>query len=99
MSVPILALEALGKTFSADGRHVVALDNVSLDIVRGECHAIVGESGSGKTTIANLVLGLFAATAGRILFNGVPLPADRSREQKRSIQLVQQNPLSALNPR
>ena len=99
MSTPILELDRLGKTFAADGHKVVALDDVSLSFTRGECHAIVGESGSGKTTIANLVLGLMPPTAGDIRFNGVPLPADRSTSHRRSIQLVQQNPLSALNPR
>ena len=95
----ILELDRVGKTFTADGHRVVALEDVSLAFERGECHAIVGESGSGKTTLANLVLGLIPPTAGAIRFNGVPLPGERSREQRRSIQLVQQNPLSALNPR
>ncbi|MBZ9938171.1 ATP-binding cassette domain-containing protein [Mesorhizobium sp. BR1-1-16] len=99
MTTPILQLDQIGKVFSADGHRVTALDDVSLGFERGECHAIVGESGSGKTTIANLVLGLMLPTSGAILFNGVPLPGDRSHAQKRSIQLVQQNPLSALNPR
>ena len=99
MSGPVLELDHLGKVFSADGHRVVALDDVSLGFARGECHAIVGESGSGKTTIANLVLGLMPASTGAIRFNGVALPADRTREQRRAIQLVQQNPLSALNPR
>ncbi|MBB3930970.1 peptide/nickel transport system ATP-binding protein [Kaistia hirudinis] len=96
---PILELDRLGKTFEADGHSVVALADVSLAFERGECHAIVGESGSGKTTIANLVLGLMQPTEGEVRFNGVKLPGLRSRQQKRAIQLVQQNPLSALNPR
>ncbi|MCX5495868.1 ATP-binding cassette domain-containing protein [Kaistia dalseonensis] len=99
MSTPILELDNLGKTFEADGHRVVALDGVSLTFNRGECHAIVGESGSGKTTIANLVLGLMPATSGSMRFNGVALPAERTKAHRRAIQLVQQNPLSALNPR
>ncbi|MEF2071991.1 ABC transporter ATP-binding protein [Consotaella aegiceratis] len=97
--IPILELDGLGKTFSADGNEVVALTDVSIAFRREECHAIVGESGSGKTTLANLVLGLFPPTEGSMRFNGVPLPAERPRELKRAIQFVQQNPLSALNPR
>ncbi len=99
MSAPILELDHLGKVFAADGHSVTALDDVSIAFERGECHAIVGESGSGKTTLANLVLGLLGATSGEIRFNGKPLGRSRTREQKRAIQLVQQNPLSALNPR
>jgi peptide/nickel transport system ATP-binding protein len=99
MSAPILELDRLGKTFSADGHSVAALSDVSIAFERGECHAIVGESGSGKTTIANLVLGLLGATSGEIRFNGATIGRSRTRDQKRAIQLVQQNPLSALNPR
>ncbi|PIP00131.1 ABC transporter ATP-binding protein [Pleomorphomonas carboxyditropha] len=99
MSEPILEFDNLGKTFEADGSRVVALDDVSLAFERRGCHAIVGESGSGKTTLANLVLGLIRPTGGGIRFNGVPLPGERGIEHRRAIQLVQQNPLSALNPR
>ncbi|OLP54805.1 peptide ABC transporter ATP-binding protein [Rhizobium rhizosphaerae] len=99
MSEPILELNGLGKTFEADGNRVVALSDVSLTFARGGCHAIVGESGSGKTTLANLVLGLMAPTAGEMRFNSVALPGDRGKGHRRAIQLVQQNPLSALNPR
>jgi ABC-type glutathione transport system ATPase component len=95
----ILELDGLGKTFATGGHTVVALQDVSLVIERGECHAVVGESGSGKTTLGNLVLGLFAPTAGTMRFDGTLLSASRPKPLRRSIQLVQQNPLSALNPR
>jgi peptide/nickel transport system ATP-binding protein len=95
----ILEIDRLGKTFKAGVHTVVALDDVSLTIERGGCHAVVGESGSGKTTLGNLVLGLFAPTAGTLRFNGDVLPPRRTRALRRAIQLVQQNPLSALNPR
>ncbi|MGN6101748.1 MAG: ABC transporter ATP-binding protein [Devosia sp.] len=99
MSGPILTLKGLGKTFDVDGRSVVALADVDLEIARGECHAVVGESGSGKSTLANLVLGIYQPTAGDMVFDGSPLTARRTTEQRRKIQLVQQNPLSSLNPR
>jgi peptide/nickel transport system ATP-binding protein len=99
MSGPILTLKGLGKTFDVDGRSVVALAHVDLEIARGECHAVVGESGSGKSTLANLVLGIYQPTAGDMVFDGSPLTARRTTEQRRKIQLVQQNPLSSLNPR
>lgn len=99
MSGPILSLRGLGKTFEIDGKPLMALADVDLDIARGECHAIVGESGSGKTTLANLILGIFRASAGDMLFDGAPLANHRTTEQRRKIQFVQQNPLSSLNPR
>jgi peptide/nickel transport system ATP-binding protein len=97
--IDILELDRIGKVF-ADGRYcVTALDDVTLSVAQGECHAIVGESGSGKTTLGNLVLGLFPPTTGTIRFKGSPLPVIRPKTLIRAIQLVQQNPLSALNPR
>src|SRR5262249_17473554 len=75
------------------------VDNVSFDVAAGECLAIVGESGSGKSTIANMILGIYPQTTGDILFRGNPLPARRELVHRRAIQLVQQNPLSSLNPK
>jgi ABC-type glutathione transport system ATPase component len=95
----ILSLRNLGKTYTSGSHAVQALTDVNLDVVQGECLAIVGESGSGKSTLANLILGLFPATTGEMIFDGSPLPAQRTLAQRRAIQLVQQNPASALNPR
>jgi peptide/nickel transport system ATP-binding protein len=99
VSAPLLSIEAVGKTFDVAGRHARALDSVTLEIVAGECHAIVGESGSGKTTLANLIIGLHAPTEGVLKWKGEALPAQRPLALKRAIQIVQQNPRSALNPR
>jgi ATP-binding cassette subfamily C protein len=49
------------------------LKDVSLEIPAGRVTTLIGESGSGKTTIADLLLGLFVADAGRITLDGVPL--------------------------
>ncbi|MFV0385344.1 ABC transporter ATP-binding protein [Paracoccus sp. (in: a-proteobacteria)] len=95
----LLRATGLSKTFSVGDHRITALDGVDLDVRRGECHAIVGESGSGKSTLANIVLGIYPATAGQVIFDGAPLLQARPRALKRRIQLVQQNPLSALNIR
>ncbi|MBL0372362.1 ABC transporter ATP-binding protein [Rhizobium sp. KVB221] len=95
----LLSVANVSKQFDVNGRTVQALDNVSFDVAKGECLAIVGESGSGKSTIANIILGIYGATSGRLAFNGTELPARRMQEHRRAIQLVQQNPLSSLNPR
>jgi ABC-type glutathione transport system ATPase component len=95
----MLSVQGLSKTYET-GRHTVAaLTDVSLTIETGECLAVVGESGSGKSTLANLVLGLTPPTAGTMMLDATPLPARRTLDHRRAIQLVQQNPLSALNPR
>jgi peptide/nickel transport system ATP-binding protein len=96
---PILALENISKTFGQGSSEVRAVHDVSFDVFAGECLAIVGESGSGKTTLANMILGVFGQSSGEILFEGQPLPMRRALEHRRAIQLVQQNPLSSLNPK
>lgn len=95
----ILQVRDVSKSFDTGGHHVQALSGVSLDVAEGECLAIVGESGSGKSTLANIVLGLYPPSEGQLLFGGEALPARRTLAHRRAIQLVQQNPLSALNPR
>ncbi|UVC07922.1 ABC transporter ATP-binding protein [Rhizobium sp. TH2] len=95
----LLSVSNVFKEFSVNGAKVQALDNVSFDVEQGECLAIVGESGSGKSTIANIILGIYPATSGSLIFKGDELPATRAKEHRRAIQLVQQNPLSSLNPR
>ena len=95
----ILELANLSKTFQTPQGPVGAVRDVSLSLAEGECLAVVGESGSGKTTLANMVLGILAPSAGEIRFDGTPLAPRRSPAERRAIQLVQQNPLSALNPK
>jgi peptide/nickel transport system ATP-binding protein len=81
---------------------VVAAEDISFQIRRGACVALVGESGSGKTTIARTIAGLHPIAGGRVELGGKQLPANarhRSREDRRRIQIVFQNPADALNPR
>ena len=99
MTDTILEVEDLTKHYAV-GREVVrALAGVDLAVAPGECVAIVGESGSGKTTLAKLVLGVEEPSAGRIMFDGAELGLRRDRSLRRRIQVVQQNPLSTLNPK
>lgn len=82
------------------GKRVV--DRVSFEIRRGETLGLVGESGSGKSTVGRLLLGLIPPTTGEVLYDGHGL-ATRSRLQMRELrqrmQVVFQDPFSALNPR
>jgi peptide/nickel transport system ATP-binding protein len=100
MSEAFLSVEGITKRFRSAGGEVIALEDVSITVERGECHAIIGESGSGKSTLGGLILGLFEPTSGSVRFKGEILGARRRPLRlKRAIQLIQQNPLSALNPR
>ena len=77
------------------------LEDIDLDLKRGQAIGVIGESGSGKTTLARVVAGLLAPCAGTVEFDGRPLePAleHRSREELRRIQIVFQSADTALNP-
>lgn len=52
---------------------VLALDNVSLSIERGEVHALLGENGAGKSTLMKILSGAYKKDAGEIIFDGQPV--------------------------
>jgi oligopeptide/dipeptide ABC transporter ATP-binding protein len=81
------------------GRWLEALHGIDLTIKRGESLGLVGESGSGKSTLARCIARLEEPSAGTILMDGQAMPSRPSREQRRKVQLVFQDPYSSLNPR
>ncbi|MDR5749740.1 MULTISPECIES: ABC transporter ATP-binding protein [unclassified Caballeronia] len=91
----------VSKTFRVGNEAVRAVHDVSLDLAEGETLGLVGESGSGKTTLAKLLLGLISPDEGATLeLDGAALPARVTRRndaQVKSLQIVFQNPDSALN--
>jgi branched-chain amino acid transport system ATP-binding protein len=66
MSKPILSIRRLSKRF---GAHVVS-DDIDLDLLEGEIHAIIGPNGAGKTTLINQLIGELGPDAGSINFRG-----------------------------
>ncbi len=105
MTEPLVRVSGVVKDFTirerGRKRTVRAVDDVSLDIHRGETLALVGESGSGKSTLGRLILQLESPTSGSIRFDGEELVgagrADR-RVAQRSMQVIFQDPYSSLNP-
>ena len=97
----VVSLRDLSKTFTDGGESVRALVGVNLSLERGETLGLVGESGSGKTTLARALLGLIAPDEGSdVELDGAALAAEarrRPREQLKALQIVFQNPDSALN--
>ncbi|WP_448955959.1 dipeptide ABC transporter ATP-binding protein [Labrys neptuniae] len=76
-----------------------AVREVSFEVRRGEIFGLVGESGCGKTTVANTIAGLVQPSSGSIGFQGQPLGTRRARSTRQALQMVFQDPYSALNPR
>ncbi len=103
---PMLEVDDLSVTFKARGsfgrgRPLVAVNQVSFSIDRGETLGLVGESGSGKSTTARGILGLVPVSGGSVRLDGVELTALSRRglrQERRHLQMVFQDPYSSLDP-
>ena len=67
---------------------VVATDDVTLDVVRGEVHALIGPNGAGKTTLIGQISGVLATETGRIVFNDVDITRLSAHAKATSIRSV-----------
>jgi peptide/nickel transport system ATP-binding protein len=79
-----------------------AVEDVNLDVRRGEVLGLVGESGSGKSTLARLLARLIEPTRGEVRYEGediFELSRPQLRRLRRKMQIVFQDPYSSLNPR
>jgi branched-chain amino acid transport system ATP-binding protein len=86
---PVLRIEGLTKNFG--GLRVT--DDITLDVMPGELHAVIGPNGAGKTTLINQISGLLAPDAGEIVFGGetvtrLPVHARAARGLARSFQIT-----------
>ena len=96
----IIEMKNLKKYFPMKKRQVLkAVDNVTMDIYKGEVLSLVGESGSGKTTLGRTVSRLYPKTAGDILVGGKPAESYSIKEFTKKIQMIFQDPQASLNPR
>jgi len=87
--------------FSRQVKRVHAVDDISLELKRGEVIALVGESGCGKSTLALTLMGLERSTEGKIIFEGIDITHADEKQQKllrQRIQMVFQDPYESLNP-
>jgi oligopeptide/dipeptide ABC transporter ATP-binding protein len=84
--------------YASHGPDVVS--EVSLEVHEGDAIGIVGESGSGKSSLARMLVGAVAPTAGSVVVEGRPWrEVSRSDPQRRGVQMVFQDPYGSLNPR
>ena len=112
---PLVEVKDLAKTFDVSApwlnrvlekrprQFVHAVDGVSFAIQRGQTLALVGESGCGKSTVARLLMGLYAPSAGQLFFDGrdmvATLKSSEAPKLRRRMQMIFQDPYASLNPR
>lgn len=112
---PLVEVRDLSKSFDVSApwlnrvverkprQFVHAVDGVSFAIERGRTLALVGESGCGKSTVARLLVGLYAPTAGQVMFDGADIRQTLAGSQaavlRRRMQMIFQDPYASLNPR
>ncbi|MBM0230824.1 ABC transporter ATP-binding protein [Micromonospora sp. STR1_7] len=94
-----LRFEQVSVRFGSRRRGTVAVDGVDLVVPAGTVVGLVGESGSGKSTLARAAVGLAPLTGGRILLDGRPVREMSRAAGRPPLQMVFQDPYSALDPR
>lgn len=107
MSIPLLSVEHLSLEFRTRSGVVRALEDINLDVFKGETVGVVGESGSGKSVTAHAIMGLLdaaaaAVTRGRIVFGGLEVTTASEAVLQdirgREVAMIFQNPRASLNP-
>ena len=113
-NAPLLSVRNLRKIYKVKSQGwlrrksepFVAVDDVSFDIMRGECLGLVGESGCGKTSVSKLIMRAIRADGGSVTFNDgasavdvLALRGAAERDFRRRVQMIFQDPVSSLSPR
>lgn len=87
--------------FGKSKKYLKAVDGVSFNINKGETYGLVGESGCGKTTVGRTILGLYEATAGEVIYDGLNIALKNDKElfpYRKKMQMIFQDPMTSLDP-
>ncbi len=99
----LLKLINLSKEFDlGHGKRLRALQNINLEVKKGETLGIVGESGCGKSTLGRTIMRLYEPTSGQIIFKNEDishLSGNKIKPLRRHLQMIFQDPFASLNPR
>ena len=95
----MIQVDNLSIVFHVGSNRITAVNRVTLTIEEGEAFGLVGESGSGKTTVLRALAGLIAPSGGEIRLAGRRIGVERTREERRLLQMVFQDPYGSLHPR
>ena len=90
------------ESFIKKSKEIKAVDDVSIEVRKGEILAIIGESGSGKTTIGKLIMKLIDPTSGNIIFENENINLfnkEETNRYRRNVQMIFQDPYASMNPR
>lgn len=94
--------KTLTQVFKREKQWIKAVDNVSLELEKGEILGVIGESGCGKSTLGRALARLENPTQGDVFINGVStqnLIKEDQRKFRRTVQIVFQNPFDTFTPR
>ena len=100
----LLDVKNLKKYFNVGNKKILkAVDDISLQIYKGETLGLVGESGCGKSTFGRTVIHLYEPTEGSVTFDGLKIDKNLDKKQRhelcRRMQMIFQDPYASLNPR
>ena len=101
---PLLEVKNLKKYFHVGKNQTLkAVEDVTLDIYKGETLGLVGESGCGKSTFGRTVIQLYEPTDGKVIYDGREIDGSLSQADRhkftRKMQMIFQDPYASLNPR
>ena len=98
----LVEIKNVSKHFKVAGGVLKAVNNINLNIKKGETLGLVGESGCGKSTLSKVIMGIYQPTSGQIIYHGkkeLLVSKKNLFEYAKMAQIIFQDPYSSLDPR